>query len=554
MKKKILSILTAMMTASAVLPSFASFNTAAAENIAYNEAQLRELIANNVVEITLGADITLTEPLEFPYVIAGSTFKTLNMNGFTLDGDEVLVSATEFYVNGTLDADLIINPDNKSSNGTIIFNVYDGTFNGNISSTADNVNLDNCIVYGDITGDIDIYGSTVYGDIYFPPVDGYTTISNSVIYGDISGDGYVYPYGTFFYGDFDIKYHYEQIITAANYTINGEICAIYTADIKWDDDTSSYLATIKKPDLSHASVSIDKWYYDEECTQEVDFSKVYSFPEAAPYEMTIYGIDSVSPVITGLEADKTYCGDVTFSVTDNVKVAQVMFGDKVLTPDENGLYTIKAGSGFGTVVATDTSGNTTYSDAFRVNDDHVYSWQNDDAYYWQECINCGNTKEKYEIPQIDSEIIGDDSVKRNENYIFSFEIPSGFEQVYADADFGKSIDDIIVFEIDGNILKGAVFTEKDKDNSDSFDVVVYLTLPNGYAIPVTKTVNIIDETAVTTTTTASATTTTTTTPADSSPKTGEKSNLPVCIALFALSFSALAVTGTCCRDKKRAEK
>lgn len=544
MKKRFLSILTAMLTASAILPSLASFtgfNAAAAENIAYTEAQLRELIANDTAEITLGADITLTEPLEFPYVI-GNIYKTLNMNGFTLGGDIISVSTQGLSVNGTLNADLIIDPNNIGGS-SIHIGVSGGPFNGDISGDG---YLEDCTIYGDVTGAFYISGSTAYGDISLQG-DTVNSIDSSVIYGDVSGDAVIYPYNTFFYGDVNIECVADEPILTAAYTIGGDVCAKYITSSFYDEKLDEYYTTISKPDLSHSSITIDGWYYDNECTQDVDFSKIYSFPLSDyPYNITLYGLDTVSPVITGLEADKTYCGDVTFSVTDNVKVAKVSFGDEVLTPDENGLYTIKAGSGFGLVTATDTSGNTAYSDAFRVNDDHVYSWQSDDTYYWQECINCGDAKEKSEIPQIDSQIIGDDTIKRGENYIFSFEIPSGFEQALADADFGKSINDIIVFEIDGNTLRGAVFTAKDENNSDSFDVNVYLTLPSGYNLTVSKTVNIVDEEAVTTTTTTASVTTTTA--SDPSPKTGENSPLPAVIALFGLSLGAACVT--ICRKQK----
>lgn len=542
MKKKIFSILTAMVTASAILPSFASFtgfNTAAAENIAYTEAQLREFVSNDTIEITLGADITLTEPLEITN--NSNEFRKLNMNGFTLDGDTIVLSCRFFDIYGTLDADIETKCVYFSESfGEIYPEIYSETVNGNITGSG---NLMAGTYYGDISGGIHLSDCTVYGNYTkSQSYDSYITFNDVDFYGDIASGITVSPNNSTFYGNTDgVTFEYNEDYTLITiYIVGSSVYATKYQSLTLDAD--KYL--LSEPSTQNG---IAIWYYDKECTQEVDFSQSHPLSAlTAPYSVTLYGLDTVSPVITGLEADKTYCGDVTFSVTDNVKVAKVSFGDEVLTPDENGLYTIKAGSGFGLVTATDTSGNTAYSDAFRVNDDHVYSWQSDDTYYWQECINCGDAKEKSEIPQIDSQIIGDDTIKRGENYIFSFEIPSGFEQALADADFGKSINDIIVFEIDGNTLRGAVFTAKDENNSDSFDVNVYLTLPSGYNLTVSKTVNIVDEEAVTTTTTTASVTTTTA--SDTSPKTGENSPLPTVIALFGLSLGAACVT--ICRKQK----
>lgn len=80
--------------------------------------------------------------------------------------------------------------------------------------------------------------------------------------------------------------------------------------------------------------------------------------------------DVEAPVISGLTVDKTYCGSVRFSVTDNDGVASVTVGGETLQADADGKYTLKAGIGKVKVVATDNEGNTA-DITVTVNADHT---------------------------------------------------------------------------------------------------------------------------------------------------------------------------------------
>lgn len=94
--------------------------------------------------------------------------------------------------------------------------------------------------------------------------------------------------------------------------------------------------------------------------------------------------DTTPPVITGIVDGKTYCGEVKFKVTDDVGVASVVFGERTLTPDSDGNYTIKAeGQDLKnlTVTAEDTSGNKTEFKNITVNVGHTYDWQDENGMY-----------------------------------------------------------------------------------------------------------------------------------------------------------------------------
>ena len=96
--------------------------------------------------------------------------------------------------------------------------------------------------------------------------------------------------------------------------------------------------------------------------------------------------DIKNPVITGLENGKTYCTAVEFEASDNDGIASVKAGNDVLTADTNGKYTLVAGVGTVTVVATDHTGNTA-NVTVTVNNGHTYgAWQsNGDGTHTRYC-------------------------------------------------------------------------------------------------------------------------------------------------------------------------
>lgn len=94
------------------------------------------------------------------------------------------------------------------------------------------------------------------------------------------------------------------------------------------------------------------------------------------------------PVINGLTDQSTYCGSVSFTVSDDDGIASVVVGGNVLTADAEGRYTIPAGAGKVTVVVTDSVNNKTEM-VVTVNDGHRFEYIGADVNSGQKCKVCG---------------------------------------------------------------------------------------------------------------------------------------------------------------------
>ena len=117
-----------------------------------------------------------------------------------------------------------------------------------------------------------------------------------------------------------------------------------------------------------AGYSFEGWYNGD---------TKYDFTGAVTENITLTARwkDSVNPVITGLENNKTYCDTVEFEVSDNVGVASVQVDGVEWTPDANNRFTLSPAEGIQTIVVTDKAGNET-SVTVTVNDGHTYgAWQ-----------------------------------------------------------------------------------------------------------------------------------------------------------------------------------
>ena len=117
-----------------------------------------------------------------------------------------------------------------------------------------------------------------------------------------------------------------------------------------------------------AGYSFEGWYNGD---------TKYDFTGAVTENITLTARwkDSVNPVITGLENNKTYCDTVEFEVSDNVGVASVQVDGVEWTPDANNRFTLSPAEGTQTIVVTDKAGNET-SVTVTVNDGHTYgAWQ-----------------------------------------------------------------------------------------------------------------------------------------------------------------------------------
>ena len=132
-----------------------------------------------------------------------------------------------------------------------------------------------------------------------------------------------------------------------------------------------------------------------------------------------YYYNAINPdtVVDGIKNNGVYCEKAQFKVTSS-DYTQVMAGNKTLTPDADGIYTVSAADGAQTITLTDNEGYSIYlsvtvnanhtmdnSDCtkesicsvcgkiFLAQANHKFSdtWTKDDTYHWKVCENDGCT-------------------------------------------------------------------------------------------------------------------------------------------------------------------
>lgn len=132
-----------------------------------------------------------------------------------------------------------------------------------------------------------------------------------------------------------------------------------------------------------------------------------------------YYYNAINPdtVVDGIKNNGVYCEKAQFKVT-SLDYIQVMAGNKTLTPDAAGIYTVSAADGTQTITLTDNEGYSIYlsitvnanhtmdnSDCtkesicsvcrkiFLAQTNHNFSdtWTKDGTYHWKECENDGCT-------------------------------------------------------------------------------------------------------------------------------------------------------------------
>ena len=179
------------------------------------EAELREAIAFGET-ITLGADITLSEPLLVNNESTQRDFPlTLNMNDHTLHGS-IKLTACKFTVNGQLDADV------EAKAYVDSLNLWPGSLYG--GTYAGDVVLDKSTIYSGtfkktVSGSGAIEGGTFYDEVACASVLGGTFLDSCTVTGRISAG--------IFYGEHDqdkvdsdscaIIYRNEEKVYAAEY-------------------------------------------------------------------------------------------------------------------------------------------------------------------------------------------------------------------------------------------------------------------------------------------------------------------------------------------------
>lgn len=132
-----------------------------------------------------------------------------------------------------------------------------------------------------------------------------------------------------------------------------------------------------------------------------------------------YYYNAINPdtVVDGIKNNGVYCEKAQFKVTSS-DYTQVMAGNKTLTPDVDGIYTVSAADGTQTITLTDNEGYSIYL-SITVNADHTMdnsdctkesicsvchkifpaqtnhkfsdTWTKDDTYHWKVCENDGCT-------------------------------------------------------------------------------------------------------------------------------------------------------------------
>lgn len=132
-----------------------------------------------------------------------------------------------------------------------------------------------------------------------------------------------------------------------------------------------------------------------------------------------YYYEAIDPdtVVYGIKNNGVYCKNAKFKVNSS-DYTQVMAGNKILTPDADGAYTVSAADGTQTIALTDSEGYSIYL-SITVNADHTINnsdctkestcsvcqqtfpaqtshrfsanWTKDDTSHWKVCENDGCT-------------------------------------------------------------------------------------------------------------------------------------------------------------------
>ena len=197
-------------------------------------------------------------------------------------------------------------------------------------------------------------------------------------------------------------------------------------------------------------------------------------------------LDGTSPVITGIEAGKTYCAAQTITV-DEKYVDTVTVNGTEVTLDKNGQFILSPASGEQTIVVTDKAGNETRV-IVTVNDGHTYEWQSENGQYWQKCKFCNHETAKKDIPTIN--ISGADKVCRTQDYKFSFTLPEGATDAAYGYEFIGLGDGPLTPTFEGGMYCGVIKSAAYPAEETSFKLIVSVKTADGFEFSAEKTVAI----------------------------------------------------------------
>ena len=200
-------------------------------------------------------------------------------------------------------------------------------------------------------------------------------------------------------------------------------------------------------------------------------------------------LDATVPVISGIEAGKTYCAAQTVTVTEKYISTVKVNGRKVIL-DENSQFALSPARGEQTIVVTDKAGNET-SVTVTVNNGHTYEWQSENGQYWQKCKFCNHETAKKDIPTIN--ISGADKVCRTQDYKFSFTLPEGATGAACGYEFiglgGAPLTPTVENGLYSGIIKASTYPAKE----NSFKLIVSAKTADGFAFSAEKKVTIQNE-------------------------------------------------------------
>ena len=200
-------------------------------------------------------------------------------------------------------------------------------------------------------------------------------------------------------------------------------------------------------------------------------------------------LDATAPVISGIEAGKTYCAAQTVTVTEKY-ISTVKVNDTEVSLDKNSQFALSPASGKQTIVVTDKAGNETRV-TVTVNNGHTYEWQSGNGQYWQKCKFCNHETAKKDIPTIN--ISGADKVCRTQDYKFSFTLPEGATGAAYGYKFIGFDDGPLTPTVENGLYSGIIKASTYPAKENSFKLIVSAKTADGFAFSAEKKVTIQNE-------------------------------------------------------------
>ena len=197
-------------------------------------------------------------------------------------------------------------------------------------------------------------------------------------------------------------------------------------------------------------------------------------------------LDGTSPVITGIEAGKTYCTAQLVTV-DEKYIDTVKVNGNTVTLDSNNQFTLNPAEGKQTIVVTDKAGNETRV-IVTVNDGHTYEWQSENGQYWQKCKFCNHETAKKDILTIN--ISGADKVCRTQDYKFSFTLPEGATDAAYGYEFIGLGDGPLTPTVENGLYSGIIKASAYPAEETGFKLIVNAKTADGFEFSAEKTVAI----------------------------------------------------------------